>query len=584
MVAIKKTYSVYLDELTHTRVSNAVERALSKRGKLGDFIDYIEESGYRAFREVNAEDFSREPELRGWNDNLPDEHSEAFKRLQKLPAGKLIEPLDDYRDLWETATRGMPWHKENPAASHVLALYELLDRPIVWSVRAEKRPRFGMYDNSIYDVAIKLNWRGLNKPIGAKRGEDAENTPIPREQREHNFLPAGKPIWRRNRCDIVWDEPSAPVSFYLDTDAHTFITNAFGNKLLETVEKFLQSYLSDEDLWLDVKPEITFLELGPKGIDVQELKEAVSNIVEHVQESHPANTLEQEVRGVDLDFEDAFALALKELDVPSWEGEPGGVREIDPAYMMMLSGESIDIFRLAERLGVLDEDLESLPSRLLSAFLEHYGLTSITPDYPTVEAILAKHEPKHAEPFTAVHFHIQELFKLYAGEVLEEETGSPRLADSTLATLAQWWALRTQNTLQLFSSATVEVTRMGSYRISKSRKKLLEFDQQEAYRLAKVLDQLISTAEGEGEAFCQYPPKEVPWQPRSAITFQLGTDFVEHAASVFRETGYDHQRTVARLVADLFDEAFSGNGAIAESLEWFDGTYQTWFKHRKGRG
>lgn len=525
----KKTYSVYLDEVTHSDVSGHVMRSLDAKGTLNDFVGFIEE---RACKQL-AKPISPTPQSA----------IEAFDAYLGLPPGALVKPLDEYRQRWEALAAQLPWHKDNPVASHMLALYSLTDRPVAWINETDKR--------------VANRDKGLNATLKKIRGSASKRT-----------VRIGSPVWRRGRVDIIKSTTSAPVSFYLEPDPHEFVAKMFANRnLFAFIEETLKHAFWNEDLWLDIVPELTLLELGPRSLGSSKLSKDLQNVAREVVDAYEEVVVPDDAPRPS--FEESFMRGMDVLDRPRWQGAP--------LYDTLQEAPEVQLLRLGKHLDVLDpQHLDELPQRLILAFLKHYQVTILTPNRALLEKILQTKTPSNAETIAASEFHILEMYRHYAATVLKTTLESPETSLSVLVTMGQPWALRTKSILERFSTARVSITPTGTYRLTKSRHKPVELDPDTAVTLAETLHELIAvddTPLGGGFliwGLLQRTWDGLPGNSSDPVSFPIGIDLIERALAVLKANKWNSQRAAALLALNLLDHAHQGGGAIAHQLEGQD--------------
>ena len=530
----KKTQSLYLDEATHSDVSAYVMRSLDGRGSINEFLGFIEERTYEQFSRPSSPS-TAEPAI------------EAFDAYLELPPGALVQPLDEYRQCWEALADRLPWHDENPVASHTLALFALTERPVAWAKDTDRRQ--ARSDKSLTATLEEIRGSARRSPVWN-----------------------GMPVWRRGRVDIIGTSTSAPVSFYLEPIPHQFFAGMFANRnLFAYIEEVLQTLYWDEDLWIDIVPELTLLELGPNRITSSTLSHALRKSAQEIADAYELVSRgaypEELPEGVPRpSFEESFMHGMHALDQPRWQGAPLGDA--------LQEAPEVQLLRLAKHLDVLDpQHLDELPQRMILAFLKRYRVATLTPNRAVVETILRTRAPSNAEAIAAPEFHILEMYRHYAATVLNTTLEAPETSLCALVTMGQPWVLRTKNILERFSTARVSVTPTGNYRLTKSRHKPLELDPDAAVTLAETLHELIAvddTPFGGGFwliGLLQRAWEGLPGDVSETVSIPIGIDLIERARAVLEANNWNAQRAAALLALELLDHAHQGGGAIAHQLE-----------------
>ncbi len=556
----KKTHTVYLNEVTHSDVSDYVERALDGRGTVNTFLAFVEERTFAQFGgpRTNAVTSEREGT----------EADAAYRHYGGLPPGALIEPLTEYERAWQALVRHLPWHETNPIASHVFALRELSERPIAWVNGAAERRRAQAAaaqeadgDGGLKAAVDRVRDRGRN----SRSVSPAKGAP-----RQYYF---GQPIWKRGRVDLVWQASSAPTSFYLEPEPHAFLNNAFPDiSLFQFSEDVLLDVFQDEGLWIDIAPEVTLLDKATSISQASELANAIKHTADAIVASWEPDGHDTSDNGnvfgdaARQSFNRKLASGLAKLDRPRWNGAPLG-DDLQESW-------GVQLLRLARRLNVLDlEDLENLPQLLAQSFLEHYQIPSLTPTRDLIDRILRAHPPKPNNAISAAEFHVREMFRLYAASTLHASTEGARVELSTLATVGQPWILRTQSLLQRFSMGRIRITADGRYRVERSRQSPLELSPQEAAAVADTLNRLIALDSAPYGAGVEYHGLlQRPWNaiqrggPKRP-TFPLGLQLVERTRDMLKANDWKVERVAALLTLDLLDAAHEGQGKVAANLK-----------------
>jgi hypothetical protein len=613
---MKKPQSVYLDELVHSRVSQMVENALDGYGSLGGFFAFIEEKALY-FHE-------RLPEVHNDDDlvALLDVNNAAQKLAEieekaGLTSGPELEELlsastadiHAYLEAWNLAAPTLPWHQENPAVSHVLALYLLSFNPFLWqedlkSSASGPDPAHGFFfqTQSLAEVVAKLQL------AGTQRGARQKWYPWLKE-----FYPA---VWQRGRVDILNNNSALayrlygfhsaaetkpkvkPTSFYLSKPAHDFVYAIFGNDLYNSAEHALHRLFTKTDYWIDITPETRFLEHGMELFDLEPevfLRGRGLSAIEDWCESDDEVEDKNECLRTEL---------LAKVWNPFWE-------TFSPFRAADEHGWGLNLpppLRLAHRLGVyrvdgpesdwarVEEGVAAQHDTVLATFLRHYQLQSLVPERSIAYRILKDKPLPEVKPevfHDPVEYHLFELFRLYAREVLpESECEEVRLSLPVLATLAQSWVFPTRSALEAYSTAKVRKTAQGKWQLLKGNKTLMELTNAEAFKVAWVLwalvpplmsyghpgeesgmadyDHWLEDYESQSPAFREYLRRE------GRLSMTTGPAFVERVLELVRKRkkhksegdGVSNKLfyCIRRLHHEVIDKALGGNGAIAAEL------------------
>lgn len=546
---VKKPQSVYLDELVHSRVSQMVENALDGHGTLGGFFAFIEERA-QYFRELL-------PEVRDNEDlaallDIEDGVQQRAERQEKvgLPHNPDINklflvPLDDvhaYLEAWNLVAPTLPWHKDNPVASHVLALYLLSFNPLLWQEDLKSSPSYSIrshylhfffYEKSLFEVVTRLQLTGTQGGTRLKW---------------HPWLTEYYPaVWQRGRVDIIINNADLPrssysfntavegrpkvkpTSFYLDKAAHDFVYAIFGNDLYNSAEHALHRLFTKPEYWIDITAETRFLE---HGVELFDLEQAVldpdrglfASEFDEPAGDGEADALLQFRQGLLARVEKPFwktfsagsaadnygwalnsppALRLAHhLKVYALENQHVDLAQLEEDVATYLANSQDDDVRGGERqiahgrrqellLQALTDDLAKIHNDILATFLQHYQLQSLMPERSLAYRILKGKVLPEVDPKVfsdPVEYHFFELFRLYALEVLPERgREEERVSLPVLATLAQSWVFPTKSALEAYSTTKVRKTAEGKWQLRKGNKTLMELTNAEAFEVAWML-------------------------------------------------------------------------------------------------
>ena len=453
----KRPQSIYVDEVVHARVAQMIAYTSAGHGNLGGFFAFMEEKMYAEFGSKPAD-----PRVQGFLSAAPAASAteDPSKKLQALASEQGIEtsrhwlaylatPLDDmpaYETAWSLAQPTLPWSDQ--AVAHVFALRLLAGRPTLWQTDPVISPTAPLnsdfrYGSFVHELIADFHNAGQGRSL-----------PAGPPQVFVSFFPVA---WRRGRVDFFPRDRqprSAPTSFYLDSVAHAFVYNAFGNAFFTGAEAKLDRLLGDAKNWIDVTAEAQFLEHGAELL-----------------------RLEQPY----FDSPDESTLAA--LDQPFWQADRtqlGWVVDRHPS-LRVAHGLGLDRARFDFTDG----------SRLAAEFTECYGLQALSPSVGHLYRVIQKRltqcewERTWSDP---VEFHLYCLLQAYLRSVLPvADHEDARFDLRTTATLAQSWALPTTRALEAYGEADARKSVNGSWELVKGRKRLLTMTNAEAYQAMWVL-------------------------------------------------------------------------------------------------
>jgi hypothetical protein len=484
---VKKPQSLYLPVLPHNRLTGYVERALGGKGTLSGLIAFVEERTAAMLAEETAA--------------LPMDHpaSAELTGLTLLDYRHLHQPLDTYTHAWNRFTSALPWFEDHAVGAHMLALHALTEYPSLWDSDYRKRDRT-VHPLLAYSTDVTTALDALRNPRQGDRTTGQERPDMWRRPR---------PVFGRDRIDLITEARREPVSVYLDAEAHKTVYQAFGNTFFERLEHSLIHALENPDAIRDIEAAALFLEVGADGIDLDELEVAAHQIARtfamygHVQGREWVTTTDEAVERL---ARSAGYASLNDPALLSHGLEKLYLRRRDVARTIGLdiwhvTPEMSDAVQatlnLGNDLGLIDgTDLRSLPQRVAETLGERFGITEITPTRENAFRLLAslsEDDDVTADFINAVDLHMWGLFMHYARHCLPHVSpGHTRVSRSTLATLAEGDLFPHLAALEAFTGANVTKTPAGTWELRKGRRDVLTLENREALRVGAVLRQLVT--------------------------------------------------------------------------------------------
>lgn len=486
---MKKPTSLYLNELQVNRVARRLEKALDGHGSLSGFFTWIEERAYAALMEGGEyKDPSSEPIWRHY-----------FNAIDRWYRQGEEQAMATYRQAWEQVEKRLPWHRENPAASHVLALFllrqtsrPLWDRPR--SVKAPLNPLIGILIETTDQILADFKLTAQRS--SAKQGERGL-------------------LWLSDRVEEVREPRARPVSFYFHEQAHAMMLRAFQGTFFDRLLGALDELLSGWGFEVaGLEPEARFLEHPMTFFQRWPLEIPPVVMLNTLALYRLAETPEDE-RWLDELHESHY---IQEWEYKrghyfgggySWEAlvrlaERFGRERMRQASLEMfkedLDGYSFDghdfyyglSFHLAFRLGLIDPanpQNKPTPEQVLGAFMSRYGLSELKPERRLMYRVLRHLFPSpNDNPTDPVQYHALGLLQAYALEVLPEDEREPeRVSHTVLGLLGQTHLFPTRDTLEAWSGMRVRVDSSGRWRLYKGRKLWRELSEEQAFEVASLL-------------------------------------------------------------------------------------------------
>ncbi|MBO1438669.1 hypothetical protein [Meiothermus sp. CFH 77666] len=537
---MKKTTSLYLNELYANRVNRHLERALDGRGSLTGFFAWVAEQAHAALIEGGHQ-----------LSNRAEAQSALGRWLGLLESA--APDMDKYRHAWEAQARYWPWHPTNPAASHLLALFVLKRESPLWN-----RPR-GTLQRSAQEAGLFYIGNGdpLEAFVEAARSEEPKKTePVERQY----YL-----LWHKDRLEILAEPPrSQPISLYVHPEAHGALLRAFQNTLFERLLGTLDDLLAQawpRFPWLLAvleRPEnfVTHRELlmadlfaeepGPlpllpvrRGIvstlpasmtgshwlrDLARTPEDITWLAERLKRCEDDNFSEKDHRryGGKAKFDAEFYLLLSSFEL-DWQALNELVMRFGAAAVrkgleeaaasnseIRATGFATEIHPsvwMALDLGLLEtpiQDVERLPAQAVGAFMARYGLRELRPERRLAYQVLRQILPQEERVQDPLEFHVLRLLQAYALAVLPEEEREPeRVSHAMLCTLGQPDLFPVRDTLEAWTGLHVRADGPERWRFYQGRKLWKTLSSREAASAAHWLNQLAPvshdyTAKGVG--------------------------------------------------------------------------------------
>jgi len=402
------------------------------------------------------------------------------------------EAMAAYRQAWERLAERLPWHQENPAASHVLALFALRDNRGLWDRPrgAEQRLANG-----------NLIWERF---FGSTQGmlEAFRRAAQPLEKKA---APTAL-LWLSDRLEVLREAPRArPVSFYFEEAAHAVMLRVFEgtlfDRLLGTLDELLAGWgnhvrtLSPEARFLEhpasfyrrwplTVPDTVFVEshkLASTPEDVEWLAELLGVLPEE------RDWLSLEDQLAIGPHEVTWEVLARLAERFGWErvkavtsDEPDSFLPSDPAFQLAFGLDLIDPLR--PQAGGVEE-------RTPGAFLARYGLNELRPERRLMYQVVRRRLPSLQDWVQdPLEFHVLRLLQAYALEVLPPGEREPeRVSHPVLGILGQTDLFPTRDTLEAWSGMRVRVEGPDRWRLFKGRKLWGELTDEQAYEAAFLL-------------------------------------------------------------------------------------------------
>lgn len=575
----KKPQGVYVNELTHNRVTTLVENALDGHGSLAGFVAFLEDAlvaatddemilysqseGNRIFPSELMRDAGRMNRF----DYAPKDGFGAAPREGRNAVEAAQASLKAYEDAWKGLAEALPWD-EADARSHIAALFLLRDDPRVWRYdSAYDSPRARHYS-----LATALGW------LMDIRYPDRHH-PLPVDDEQEGPVEVTL-LWRGGAVEVLLEPAkNRSTSFYLDSEAHDLAVRVFGRDLFDRVERGLHRLLATHHHFLALEPQFNFLEHGPALVDYQWGDLGVRETEEDLKE---------------LWRTQVFEFLRKERSQVGIKGIREG-RGFGP-YLTRFQ----NTLPLAAELGLIEspsdvDDKERRKSGLLPAFLERYSLEGLAPERGLAYQVIrdAKIPTDRTFVTNAVDYHLLRLFQEYALSVLPpEQREKRRVHPMTLATLAQPWVLATRTTLEAWGNVKATKTPAGVWQLASGRSVVLELSDSEAYWVAKTLNAVLSMqpvpTESRRLAGLRYEEESTnPMKSTSDYDFTqhwaraalevgagrrikipLGVEVLKRALEAVREAGEQLEPVAIglQLTAQLTDDSIEANGKFAEAF------------------
>lgn len=505
----KSPQGVYVNEAEHNRATRLVDNALDGHGNLSGFIDFIEQSLFRAAN-AQIDDLS-------WNHG-----AEPVQTLSRYAQTAFRDDfnndyddppsarLEEYEQQWRKTLDHLPWASRDGRDS-AFALFIHRHQARIWAqdhvAPGDREPQAF---RSVADALRSL--KALRKADDSQPPGATSNTP-------DRLL--GTPIWQGNNLEVLLTPAkSKSTSFYLNPEAHALTLKIFGREFFSWIERSLLRLLDDPNHWLLLEPELRFLEHGSALIDYQhaywderdandlkrELKEFVENDPDWDENEEP--TLD--IWRAKAQFYPVFNLRTD--GGFSWYAAQEEGVGAQPQHRL---GAFQDSLILAYRLGLtslLQEiDTETLKAQLLPAFMEAYKLDRIAPERRLAYHVLKTNEIPTLPTYVnnAIDYHVMKLFQQYALSVLPQAEQEPtRVHPAVLATLSQPWVFPTRTTLETYANTAVTKAATGQWQITKGKTTHLTLTDEEAYWTAKTLNAIFSTQPIRTTYFTDMNPEE----------------------------------------------------------------------------
>jgi hypothetical protein len=506
---MRKPTSLYLNELQVSRVSRRLEKALDGHGSLSGFFTWLEEQAYPVL-------------MQGEYPDVPlKEMGELVKILNSWSNKSEQEAITAYRQAWEALAEKLPWHRENPAASHVLALFLLNGYRFLWDRRRGYKTSKNISTN-IFSLIFFAKPR-LSEILNAFR-LSAE-----REKKE----PVRSLLWWNNRLEILAEEPrSKPFSFFLDDQAHAMMMNVFKGSLFERLLGALDEVLvGEQDEAWRLQPVARFLEQPRTFFQYWPLpiSDSVPNEGLHQLANTPENTawLVDQLRALYSDGESvkfgehededlnnsllligSQALPWKILPLLSerfgWESVRRVLFDSWPYWEMSDLATPL-LLRLSPT-PVDDPRKLPSPEQALGAFIAQFEINELRPERRLLYAVIKKAvQPKDDEINDPVQLHALGLLQAYALEVLpEDERDARRVSLTVLRVLGKPNLFPIRDTLEAWSGMRVQVDHQGRWRLYRGRKLWRELTEHQAYWVTFLLNAVecpFNTNDEEDDAF-----------------------------------------------------------------------------------
>lgn len=531
---MKKPTSLYLNELQVNRVARRLEKALDGHGSLSGFFTWLEERAYAALMEGEYKDPQSE---RAWEDYLGAMGRWHRRREREAEAA--------YRQAWERLAERLPWHRENPAASHVLALFTLkMDVRALWDYPRGVKvgaadPFWSLFTFSPSTQDVLTAFRRAAQP--------------PKKEVAPTAL-----LWLSDRLEVLREAPRArPVSFYFEEAAHAVMLRAFEgtlfDRLLGTLDellagwgnyaeslipeaRFLEHPASFYRRWPLRVPDTVFVksdELASTPEDVEWLAALLGVLEGEGQDELPLS----DRLAISSPHGVTWEVLARLAERFGWERVRDAVSDAHYAHYF----DFIMPFRLAFDLNLIDPlhpRAGGVEERTPGTFLARYGLNELRPErrlmYQVVKRRLRSFEDRVQDP---LEFHVLRLLQAYALEVLPPEEREPeRVSHPVLGILGRTDLFRTRDTLEAWSGMRVRVEGPDRWRLFKGRKLWRELTDDQAFGAAELLAYMAEPVHT-AKDFEGYPRDTMGWladarKDLPRVAYPLGVEPLECALRV----------------------------------------------------
>jgi len=260
---------------------------------------------------------------------------------------------------------------------------------------------------------------------------------------------------------------------------------------------------------VDIESAALFLELGPAGVDLDEL-EIAANEIPRTMVKYDSATSAQDWNRVTEQQLTEFALKegyislqdpsllsngldrlyLRKRDIVRTQG-------LDIWYLWPeVSDSTLATLFLGNQLGLIDgTDIRLLPQRIVVTLAERLGITDVAPTRENAFRLIAARSAGDDTSMTfdnAVDMHMWALFVAYARHSLAHVPPEhPRISHSTLATLAEGDLFPRVGIIEAFTGARLQKTPGGTWQLRKGRRVHTELDHRDFLRISEALVGLV---------------------------------------------------------------------------------------------